>query len=500
MSRPVPYTVRPTRTAWIDYRSGVGVDPDNRAVACRRTTTGRHVSLVELLDAAGRCNAERIYLTGPRPAARWQEAPVPPGWSDSPAGHFYDSDDPCGRWVHDSGQRVQIRRAAPWFGDVTPAVAADAWGLLARALPRVWRDDRARLFDSPTAAGQQLWALSLPAEWDGAQIGDDLAALIRSTTGQHRMEVTAACYGGCEEHWRPPGKTVPEAHYLDGRWMFAALLRELRTGDAARLTAEETDDLLYHHPYSRVRVHVRARVPDDWEHVGLLQTKHADGVHWHAPSRPGVMFDTWCDAAEWHQAMGAGWDCDVLGGIELRGNGRALDTWRDRILRLREHFAARAADPAGAAALHATRAMLVTTIGGFHSTGRERTVRVAQPSDVPAGVPFDLRPDGTAVYRVKNRLAGNAAAFGRPEITAQVWGRAHTRLVHHKGTGALAVPGADVLGMWGDALYLASDPHWPDDGQVGRLRTKGSTRGRIRRPATLAALNQLRIRIEKENP
>lgn len=494
-SRPAPYRVSPRRTLWVDYSTGQGVDDQGRTIALRRRPHGP-VRLAELLEGAGAAGANRVMLCGRRPPPAWQEQAIPAGWEHDPVGHFYDADDPCGRYVQ-AGRRVQVRRAAPYFGDAPPTAARLAWVAVGVLLRRAFRDDRAVLLDSPAATGQQLWALSLPADWMGCAPDDDTAALIRRTSPQHRIEATAGCPGGCDQHRRPAGRTVRQVHYLDGRLMYAALTRGLAVGGARRLTGAESLEQLDRDPYTRMRLHVTGRVPDGWDHLGVLLCRHPDGQHWHAPSLPGTPVDTWCDAAEWWQAAGFGWQLEVVEGVAFTGSTRALDLWAERLGRARAGAAAVAGDLERAAVLHALRAILLTTIGAFHSTGRDRTVVVDGPAMVPAGCPFDIRPDGTAVYRRSVELTGNAASFAHPEVSSQLWGRAHTRLLHHRGAGALAVPADAVLGLFGDALYLDRPAPWQDDGRIGALRPKGRIAGRIARPTSLAQLNRLRDRIER---
>lgn len=512
MSRPVPYSVaRDAVTLFADRATAGGISSAGQVVA----GVGRP-RLVDFLNAGAQAGARLVIVCGKRLPPRFLEQPLSHGWSASRVGHYYDSDDPCGRFVDAYGRRVDVRHAAGWHypSAATAQQVALAHRVLGWALRQV--DERASVFDSPTATGQQLWALSLPPEWDAPQLDDDTAALVRATSPQHRMEVTAGCYAGCDLHWRPTARTAPAAHYLDGRWMFASLLRELGVPPVTMLTGDAAGELFFTNLYARARYHVRYTVPDDWAHVGVLMEKHPDGHHWHAPSAPGYTGETWCDGAELHVALHYGWRIDFLGGMAFskppRGKG-PLDTWRDRILRAA--LACGMADIEDGAvsrmAERAVRAILVTTIGGFHSTGRDRTLRFPSPVDVPPELAAsarltEMRPDGSVIYRLSSALHGNAARFMRPELSAQVWGRSHVRLLdsapdHRKAapvrSGALYLPGDAVLGMWGDALYLDRDPGWTDDGAIGRLRTKGHIAGRVRRPGTLTALNNLRVRIEK---
>ena len=363
MGRPVVYRAAPARVEWLP--------------------AGR--SLGEVLEWAAARPGElpvRVYLTG----AAWPDVPgwlldTPPGWAEAPRGHYLDTADPRGSYVHGaSGRAVEVRRAAAWFGDdVTPAQAALLWGTLEDALREAFRAPTVPvLLATPAATGQQLLALSWPAEADGATLDDDTAALIRSTSPQHRMEVPGFCWDGCDAHRTRPAGPLDGLSYFDGRIMYAALLRELGTAPARRLTADQAEQLADAQPFARARYRVTFTIPQDWAHPGLLMCKHPDGEHWHTPDRPGYRGETWADAAEVWLARQEGWAVRPREGIAL-AEGRPLDLWRTRLLRALEH-ATRALVMGGhAAARHAIRAILIQTVGSWHSTGRLSTQTLRLP-------------------------------------------------------------------------------------------------------------------------
>lgn len=491
MTRPTPWNVAQRPTVWLDERTAQGVDDAGRSV--RPVIGGRrkHPQLVDLLDTARLHGAERVFVVGPKPAEgnRWL-LKAAPGWTAGT--HFLHSSLPTGRWSHDgTGAKVQLRRAAEWFGEGEYGVsdARNAWALTLHVHRQVF-GERAGLHDSPAATGLDAWARSVPADVELPQLDEDTAQLVRSTSPQHRVELL--------QHDRPK---VPGFFYLDGRMMYAALTRGLGVGPVVRLAGRDAADYAEAQPYARARYLVRFRVPEWWEHVGLLMVKDADGRGWSAPREPGQTGETWCDAAELHLARTQLWSLDVREAIVF-SKGRPLDTWTDRVLRARALAGAvDAPQLVRDMARAALRSTLLHGIGAFHSTGRDVT-RVYDPVNAPAGVQVEPAGD-VVIVRDYAPLSGRNAALRHPEWSSQVWGRAHARLLDSptgdKGTraGALHVPFRDVLGMRGDALYLAGEPSWPDDGKEGRLRPKGALRRTVAAPTTAAQLNALRGQAER---
>ena len=101
--------------------------------------------------------------------------------------------------------------------------------------------------------------------------------------------------------------------------MFAGVGRELGIGPAIRLNQAAAYELLEQDPYARARFHVRFRVPQGWNHVGLLGVKHLDVREgWFYPNRPGAVHDTWADGSEFK----GNWE-------ENKITGYGIYTWED---------------------------------------------------------------------------------------------------------------------------------------------------------------------------
>lgn len=546
--RPRPWTPQPVPTVWLDATTGTGIDDTGVAVQARVQGRQGRPTLADLLDVAARTGAERIMLTGqvPQPASAWLLTPTP-GWTGTR--HWLDHP-PTGRF-HPQGRAkgeglVTIKTVAEWFGDLdlTPQQARAAWHLLDEQMAQASSTSQqsARLMHTPAATAMNAWAISLPDGLDTSALPAEITDLIHTTTGQHRRQhLTAgpsACgCGACVPLIDPAQdrRSIEVFGYVDGRWMYAAagLTKELGGGPASWLTGDQTRDLLAGKGgwYTRGRIKVRFTVPDTWHHVGILGVQ-TEGLHpeaensWHYPNRPGYTGLTWADITEVHLAHTMGWKIQPLESIVLT-RGRWLETWRDRLVRTRQAIAERGeVDPVvRAAAAAGVRMILLQGIGTFYSRGRAE-VQVLTPGQehLPAGAdPSTVQSSPTGVYYVKVGAQARPTPYYQPHLSAQVWGAARRRVLagpaagqwaqlRAQASGVLTLPPPAVLGIYGDAIYLADGvPLWAlptevgggDDGQPGRLRLQGTllaARGRMRTPPSTADRDRLRVRALAAGP
>lgn len=525
--RPTTFNYRPKRTAWLDYKTGRGVTDDGTTIRPKVGERRKYPNLADLLDTAHSLGAERIMLTGAVPEttpgkSHWLIVKTP-GWT---AGGHWLNKPVTGRFTNEvSGNALEVRTVEEWFGtsDLTPIQARDAWNVTARALADAV--PHAVMALTPASTGANAWALSLPQKMQLEPIAKDLAEELHFTSGQHRIEHLTtgpdrcdcgACLPLFDAEATP---TLETFSYVDGRFMYAACCRELGTMPARRLTGLGAVDLMDRDPYARARVKVRFTVPDDWEHVGILGVKHEEvSAGWHYPNRPGSTFETWADASEVKIAQDWGWFVHPLEAVTFT-KARPLDTFADRMVRARERVNARLElEPevrrAVAAAL---RAMLIQTIGNFASRLKGRTVTVWSAKDVPAEYAHTMQRYGEAfTYEVPgSEHNARTLPFYRPELAAQVWGRARARVLASPlgggktwTGGVLAMAPSTLLGINGDAIYssvvpnfaLPVDPSIPDDrggddGKVGRLRIKGVLHD-VPTPTNMESRNVLRAQAE----
>lgn len=502
MKPPVWRHVKPVPTIWVDYTTGRGVTDDGRTVRPKVGERRKNPNLADLLDTAQLLGAQRIMLTGkvpdPVPGKRHWLIAKTPGWI---AGRHLLRQPQVGRFEHElTGLKVEVRRAGEWFSDdaLTPAQAAEAWAFTERCLQEGAHRD-ARLLLTPARTGANLWALSHERSggFDVPLVDPDLADELHFTSGQHRIEHLVAGGSRCTCGDCLPTITPENEHerrpfaYVDGRFMYASLLRQRGIGPGRRITRAEAADLMHSRDgiYARARYKVRVTVPDGWHHVGLLARKHenvADG--WHYPNRPGASWETWADSVELHLAHTRGWRIEPIEGV-LFETGRPLDTWGEQLIRARaltETLPGIEREVRRAAA-RALRSVLIQTIGAFATRGRTQQRVVWHPREVPAEAASTMTRYGDAYVFHEPAPDSWLTPFYRPEIAAQVWAFGRTRVLDSPtGTrgvrgGALSLDPATVAAINGDALYATQVPAWSlptdrgggDDGKVGRLRLQG---------------------------
>lgn len=310
---------------------------------------------------------------------------------------------------------------------------------------------------------------------------------------------------------------MPAFYYVDGRFMYSAVCRELGIG-GRRLTGDEARQLLFFNPrgrYARARYHVTATVPADWSHIGLLPAKHPEMMTWHYPNRPGAQLTTWADAAEIDIALNAGWNIEPHEAI-LFHTARPLDTFAERIRRGRELIAGNVdLDPAvQRAVMIGLRQILIAGIGNLASRGRAVEHSAATLREVPERYRHEAVQHGRRWIWTEPAEVNTASnGWYWPELSIQVWGRARARVlsaptgVSKLRAGALHVPAHTLMGINGDALYTTELPEWSlpvalgggDDGQPGRLRLQGGLPRPQTAPTTREQRDRLRQRAEQAN-
>lgn len=522
---PVPWQPKRVPTIWVDFSTGTGYTDRGVRVRPKIGENRKKPNLQDLLDTAASYDAERIMLTGKLPQPEltnnrhWLLVKTP-GWRAN--GHWLKVPI-TGRFIkNNTEQKVEVRTAAEWFGDISlnPRQALEAWDTTEAMISKL--DPRAKLFKSPAATGTNLWALKPVSGLVLQTVSQEIAEELHATSGQHHIEHLvageyAANHPTCVPLIDPKvTPTIDELAVVDGRFMYAALCRELGIGPGVRLGRQETRDHLDADPYTRARVYVKFKIPDTWNHVGLLPVYRPQSQGgWFFPNKPGVVASTWCDSSELFVAKKNGWILDPQESVVFQ-KARVLDTFVNRMVRAREDlltieeldFDVRSAVAA------ALRSILLQTIGAFFSRGRPTTEVVWSANDVPPQFISSIKRQGEAfIYTIPQALGAQNRPYYRPELAAQVWGRGRAKVLSGFGagrvqTGALAVPPHTLIGVNGDAIYTSQTPAWAltdeqggsDDGRVGRLRLQGAIKGTFKTPQTRASRDQLKKRAELAGP
>jgi hypothetical protein len=328
-------------------------------------------------------DGDRIHLCGPldKMTRDWMREPLSKGWKFGREFAFkhrtavYEKESSSGK------KEVSVKLAShreSWFPGCEDAqTGCDAW----RALESEWKSTGLPLLSSPAATGKALLWESLPRLVSGEYVefpslDDDLATLIRGNSPQHRIEVIQRYL--IDMNAEPFTVDPADCVQYDGRWMYAAMcgLDRFPIGQPKRVGGfVEYQPGIYN---------VRIRIPETWNHVGLLPVKGrmADGTYvWGYPCAPGTAFITWAFEPELTLALKHGWEImDVYDGYAFE-KGRPLLNWSGKLIEMRAKFQEQEKTftkgaPSGFAAA-AVRQILNHTIGAMHRNDFEREMSVS---------------------------------------------------------------------------------------------------------------------------
>ena len=485
------------RTVYVDLATGIAAFDHGG-----RKTIAKSVTLVKLI-AALPDNTERIVLVGPLVGGsgeahrKWATARMSDEYDEK--GSYESMPNPLYLYRHRAtGRNIEIRRVTEWLGEqsetdpYSATEARDTLGVVVTRL-RAKFGEGATLLGSPTVTGRALLEAKLPSTYPIPLLSDEHREMFRAHTTQHRREVAPV----------ESMSTLPEFAYLDGRFMYAALLRNVGVGPATL----EYRGLF--NPHARGIWHVRFTIPSNWAHVGLLSVVTDAGIVW--PSAPGTSWDTWAETAEIKLAIENGWGIEHKESL-LLDNPKAdpLKAWRDSLVAIRDDIRAdeTLSPKISDLASGVVRDLLLHAVGSFASNGtREQTRRVTL-AEIPAGTAAESV--GNGLYKITEQVTRSAtqAKWEHPEWTSKIWAESRVRILswpprpsanskrvgsldEWTPTGALHVPRENVLGFYGDAVYLTRDPQWHDDNANGRLRLKGRAEGPLPVPHTEADIQAL---------
>lgn len=421
-----------------------------------------------------------MYLLGPRPTnvREWSAVELPAGWGHDVAGHYLEGTLPVFRFRRDDGTRVELHRAAAWFGEHEPAAddAAEALHELGRLFAGAFDDGQ--LLATPSATGRYLLMRSIAFGQEWPTMTAEQQQLVRSTSGQGRIELF------------PRTGDVERIVSYDGRFMYGALCWGLPGGVPVQDHVDEFAG------YQKGRYHVTATVPAGWNGPGILGAM-VEGGGWRWPSNPGEKFTTWCDGAELAIAFDHGWSISIHERLlfpSYTTKGPA-DVWSDKLVKMREAFT-HESEAVTALVRAGIRAVVLHSIGAFHGRPHKVT-RMGSADDVPAEAD-GLRIEGETFLWAEASAGQAWPEMAHPEWSAAVWGRARARLLsaptgtkNHRA-GLLHVDPSTVLAVRTDAVYLTTDPGWPDDGKTGRFRKVSEAVGPMPAPRSHAELLAVR--------
>ncbi len=420
------------------------------------------------------------------------------------------------------GHEVDVRTVASWLStnEVTPEQAARELTIVTSALRQQHNWENASLLKTPSLTGRELWrsSIGMSKQPDGKYtsleyqiLPEELRNLIHRTSGQGRFEMLPC---------PTPDGYAPELYYLDDRFAYAAqACKELGIGPAVLEQSSQ------YAGWTPARYHVRFRVLDNWNHVGVLPmqrqlVKGAEAIGLDFPRQPGYIGETWVDAWEMRIALAPfpttcptcleiftandgrrcplhGWHIDILERIVFT-KGRPLRTLAEKLIEVRE-----ACGPSMLAQA-AVRNIVVHTVGSLHGTRRPITRTASNTRQVPSGTPLQrvLSPSGDEIYLWQEEgFTPKSPDYDRPEWSSQIW--AHQRastLLRRDGqkrfSGALTLPLSSIVAFRLDAMYMTINPNFPDDGHTpGQLRQKGYLPGPVVWPQEETDLASIKERL-----
>lgn len=426
----------------------------------RRTTAFVELAECSIREAVTYPPAELVYYCGRPPAARTiTRELVDFGVGDA---HVYLE----GHYPMIVIGRTRITFAGTFYGDeCSPRTAELAHSWLDREIRRVWRDDGAGLLATPATTGRDLWLRTIPSGPGFPVLDDDLQALIRSTSGQGRIETM-------------PGRgRIRELWVYDARLAYLGVTRGLPIGVPELVDGTYAADLAEREPFTPARWLVTFAAPDGWNGPGILPARARSGeLVWEWPRRSHE--PTWVDGAELHLARQHGWRVGVLQGLVWPRRADPFRTWQDRLIAV---LAAAEGLPGEVwtAVRSAVRAIVLHTIGSMHGATRlETRTGAGEGGELDEGARnIRMERDGSITWAVERAPAWPECVH--PEWTSAIWARARVRLLSAPDhVGALHLPAGELVGFRTDAIYTTRRTRWEDvdDGRPGRYRLEGAYR------------------------
>lgn len=425
-----------------------------------------------------------LYITGGRTASdipghdaqddraleRYWTAPLASGWSISSW-----SREPMHVQYVRGGNAVDILMGSTWYGEEHAALrCAHAHTLLGTMLRHEF-DAHAVLMNTPGRTGADLLQRSLPKGRSYPALPDAMRHVLSHEFGQGRMEQPGFYRAG----------SCPGVYVSDARLMYATACRHLPTTPAVydRRTP-------VYHGYRKAVYRIATRVPDDWEHIGLVPQWSVAEQRTVFPRKPGqYLEDAWLTGAELAVLYEAGWPVNLKESIvyapEDAPGGDPARAWVTSLRGVLDW----ASINEDALVRAGGRKVLINTVGYWHRSNRVgiRWAAHGQESMVPRDALMVLALKEGTRYTVREPLDAATDCLYRPEWAVQVWGACRAKLNRQ----ALQVQPRHILWLRHDSLVLDYDPGWPDSGKPGEWRTKWSYQRECEAPLTEDSYRQL---------
>lgn len=259
--------------------------------------------------------------------------------------------------------------------------------------------------------------------------------------------------------------TLDNLHYYDGRWMYASCLRHVPQGPVVH--DNENTVLPYVPGFYRVEV----RVPDSWEHIGLLPLQQKDGTYRY-PRTHGERFETWATHHEVSLAIKHKWHIHVLERYlwpETEKNPEPLRVWGEKLIKLRMEAVEAYPEPYKSMLKAALRKIMLQALGAFNRTGKEVDHYAQNIEDIPEETTSELwLPGDIWKYTTYQDLTPLQAMFYMPHWIKSIWGEARKKLAEK----ALEVPFTQLVALRVDGIWTNCQMNYTDTGKVGQFTRK----------------------------
>lgn len=376
---------------------------------------------------------------------------------------------------------VQFRHTSVWFRSETSlARVRSAYAALEKRLRRDWDDPHVVLLGSPAQTGLDLLARALPKDKQGKPYRYELPPpelweLLHRYAYQHRLELTTS----------PDLVTAPGYYYLDGRFAYAAHLRNV----PAWLVAHDTQNEFSFWGWGFY--HITARVPRGWSHLGIF--KQPGELAW--PNTPGQMITTWADSHEIKLAIEQGWDVQVherylYAGASKRAGSDPLNTWGKRLIAAYTDCARPELGAYGPLLKEAVGHLVYDTIGTFKRSSTIETVYVPRGEEIPLGAVQVEAVNGGFEAKVERPLSDYQLRWALVHWWAAITHKQRRHLMRK----VFQTPREHVAAIRTDAAHLLVPPDlgvWVDTGRVGDYRVKGCIEREVQAPHDESALFEL---------
>lgn len=319
---------------------------------------------------------------------------------------------------------------------------------------------RIELQSTPARTGMDLLRRKLPYGIKYEELSPAVEKIIMTEFGQARTELF--------DHGR---ELVENLRNYDGLWFYAACCRHMPVGEVLH------DDIDRFIPHITGLYLVEARVPRDWNHIGLLPVRAGDKSVY--PNNPGAVVRSWCSHRDLQLAINYQWEIlhirERILWPETQARGKKIGQdplrhWMESLVRLRQEIANDYPEPISSFLRDAFRALLNHTIGSLHRSKKMVDIYTKDFTEDPGEGAYlvDEDTDGSFHYQKGEELNSYQKESFKPHWALEVWNQAKWKITK----AALEVPYEHLVSIRTDGLWTTQECMFDNSGKPGCLREK----------------------------